>query len=366
MAKVARRMERIDSSGIRKVFDLAGKLVDPINLSIGQPDFAVPEEAKREAVRAIEEDFNGYTPTQGIPELIEAVRGLMVETRGWGPEGVLITSGVSGGIMLALNALVDPGDEVVFGDPYFVMYRHITSLLDGVPVGVDTYPDFRLTAERIEKALTAKSKVLLLNSPCNPTGVVSTARELGEIAELAKSRGLVVISDEIYDGFCYDGEFASIVKDLPNTILLGGFSKSYAMTGWRLGYACGDGEIIGEMTKLQQFTFVCAPSAVQWAGLAALKTDPRRHLGDYRKRRDVIYEGLKGRFELVRPEGAFYAFPRVPWGTDEEFVRRCLEARCLVIPGSVFSKRGTHFRISYATSFEELGRGIEVLNRLAG
>ena len=358
-------MSRIDSSGIRKVFDLAAKMKNPINLSIGQPDFAVPSAVKSEAVRAIESDFNGYTPTQGIPELIEAVGGLMRKTRNWVPGGVLITSGVSGGIMLALNALVDPGDEVLIGDPYFVMYRHLTALLDGVPVLVDTYPDFRLTAERIEPLLTAKSKVLLLNSPCNPTGAISTERELKDIADLARAHGLVVITDEIYDGFCYDAEFVSIVRYLPEALLLGGFSKSYAMTGWRLGYACGEADIIAEMTKLQQFTFVCAPSVVQRAGLAALKTDPRHHLEEYRRKRDLIYEGLKDRFEVVKPAGAFYMFPKAPWGTDMEFVGRCIERECLVIPGSVFSRRNTHFRISYANSLEQLRRGVEALREAA-
>ena len=357
-------MSKIDSSGIRKVFDLAAKMTDPINLSIGQPDFDVPELAKRETIRAIEDGLNKYTPTQGIPELREGIRRLMRQTRDWEPEAVLVTSGVSGGIMLALNALVDPGDEVLIGDPYFVMYKHITSLLGGVPVFVDTYPDFRLTAERIEKTLTPKSKVLLLNSPCNPTGVVSSSEELSDIADLAKAHDLIVVSDEIYESFCYDGEFVSIVRFLEHAVVLGGFSKSYGMTGWRLGYACGDADIIGEMTKLQQFTFVCAPSMVQQAGVVALGTDVSGHIDEFRRKRDLMYDGLQDVFEVTRPEGAFYIFPRVPEGTDEAFVKRAIEANCLVIPGSVFSQRNTHFRISYANSFDQLRRGIEVLRTL--
>ena len=365
MSKSARRTTRIDSSGIRKVFDLAAKMTNPINLSIGQPDFDVPDTIKAEAIGAIRDGFNRYTPTQGTPELIEGVRDHMRRTRRWSPPGILITSGVSGGITLALNVLVDPGDEVLMGDPYFVMYKHITSFLDGVPVFVDTYPDFRLSAERIEAALTPKSKVLMLNSPCNPTGVVSSAAELKDIAELAQRHDLTVISDEIYDSFCYDDKFVSVAEFHDRVLLLGGFSKSYGMTGWRLGYACGDADVIAEMTKLQQFTFVCAPSMVQRAGVRALKTDVSQHVEDFRRKRDLIYEGLRDSFEVVKPGGAFYLFPKVPRGSDEEFVKRAIEANCLIIPGSVFSQRHTHFRISYANSLEQLQKGVDVLNGLA-
>ena len=263
-------MSRIDSSGIRKVFDLAATMTDPINLSIGQPDFEVPEPVKTGAIEAIREGFNRYTPTQGIPELIEGVRELMRRTRDWDPPGVLITSGVSGGILLSLATLVEAGDEVIFGDPYFVMYKHIVSLMDGVPVTVDTYPDFRLTAERIEAVLTPKSKVLVLNSPCNPTGVVNTASELEEIAELATRHHLTVISDEIYDRFCYDGPFVSIARFMEEVLVLGGFSKSHAMTGWRLGYACGPAEVMAEIAALTpiyggaSFERLEAEGGLQW------------------------------------------------------------------------------------------------------
>ena len=358
-------MSKIDSSGIRKVFDLAAKMKDPINLSIGQPDFDVPQPAKNEAIAAIQEGFNRYTLTQGIPELREAVSQLMRDTRGWSPEDVLITSGVSGGIMLAVAVLVDPGDEVIIPDPHFMMYSHLARLFGGVPVYVDTYPDFRMTAERIEPVITPRSRVLFVNSPSNPTGVISRDEELADIADLARRHNLTVITDEVYSDFCYDRPFVSIIKHLAEALLLSGFSKTYAFTGWRLGYACGSARIVQEMTKLQQFSFVCAPSMVQRAGIKALATDVSPQLESYRRKRDLISDGLAESFELVRPEGAFYLFPKVPWGQDDTFVRAAIEANCLVIPGSVFSQRHTHFRISYATTDRQLERGIEVLNRLA-
>ncbi len=364
MAKLARRTDSIDTSGIRKVFDLAVSLSDPVNFSIGQPDFDVPDVVKDAAVDAIRDGFNRYTVTQGIPELREAVRERMHNTRNWEPEDVFITSGVSGGLLLAILTLIDAGDEVLMSDPYFVSYKQLTKVVDAVPVFVDTYPDFRLTPERLEAAVTPKSKVLFINSPANPTGAVYPAEDLRGIAEVCRKHDITVISDEIYDDFCYDGEYVSITRYLPETLLLGGFSKSYGMTGWRLGYACGPKEVLQQMLKLQQLTFVCAPSAVQKAGLTALECDTSEHIAEYRRKRDVIYDGLKDTFNVTRPSGAFYLFPEVPRGTDMDFVARVIERECLVIPGSVFSERSTHFRISYATTMEQIERGVAILKSL--
>ena len=361
---IARRMEKLDSSGIRKVFDLAREMVDPVNLSIGQPDFDVPDEVKSAAIESISSGANRYTVTQGIAELREA---LLAQTFPDGPphdEQALITSGVSGGLVLAFLVLVDPGDEVLIPDPYFVMYKHLVNLCGGTPVFVDTYPDFRLTAERIEQRLTPKSKILITNSPANPTGTVWTEQEMAEIIELAERKGLLLISDEIYSGFTYDGPFVSAAGRVERMLLLSGFSKSHAMTGWRLGYAVGPADVIGEMTKLQQFSFVCAPSFAQWAGLKALDVDTSGYAADYRRKRDLIYNGLKDAYELQRPAGAFYAFPKVPFGTGQEFVAKAIERNLLVIPGEVFSERDTHFRIAYAADDEMIERGIEILNAM--
>jgi len=362
---IAKRMALLDSSGIRKIFDLAANMADPVNFSIGQPDFDVPEAAKEAAIEAIRNGENRYTVTQGIPQLHERLRRLLREQKRWEPEGLLITSGASGALILALLVLVEKGDEVLIGDPYFVMYKHLVNLAGGTPRLLDTYDDFELTAPKVEKAITRRTKVLILNSPCNPTGAVISAQELERIAAVARRHNLVVISDEIYSDFSYEESCPSMAGLYDKVLLVHGFSKTYAMTGWRMGYAAGPAEIIAEMTKLQQFSFVCAPSMAQWGALKALEIDPSAYVDAFKRKRDRIYDGLKGAFDVRRPSGAFYIFPKAPWASATEFVEEAIRNNVLMIPGKVFSERDTHFRISYATSLEQIDRGVEILNRLA-
>ena len=358
-------MSKLDASGIRKVFDLAASMTDPINLSIGQPDFDVPEPVREAAVKAIRQGKNRYTVTQGIAELHEALRKKIVSEKGFEPDGVLVTSGVSGALLLSFLVLIDDGDEVIIPDPYFVMYKHLVNLCNGVPVFVDTYPDFQLTAERVARHITPKTKLVLVSSPANPTGALIRPTELEKIAALAREHDLLVISDEIYDCFTYDGSAGSIGAIHPQTLMMGGFSKSHAMTGWRLGYVTGPADIIQEMTKLQQFSFVCAPSFAQFAGLTALQTDTSDHIEAYRRKRDLIYEGLRDAgYEVEKPGGAFYIFPKAPWGTDHEFVAEAIRNQLLIIPGSVFSEKNTHLRISYAATDDTIRRGLDVLRKL--
>lgn len=363
--KLAARAAATDISGIRKVFDLAAGLKNPINLSIGQPHFDVPENIKESACGAIRDGHNAYTPTQGRADLLAAIH----ETLGnrYQPGELIITSAVSGGLNLAFLALLDPGDEILIPEPYFVMYKQLALMLGARPVYYNTYPDFKLPLHYIESLITTKTKAIVVGSPSNPTGAVYSAQELKDLADVLRRRGVIAITDEIYDLFCYDQEFASIADYYQDhTILLKGFSKSHAMTGWRLGYAAGPKEIIQTMAKFQQFTFVCAPAMAQVAGLHALKTDMTPFVAEYRKKRDLIYNGLLERgYKVNKPGGAFYIFPEVPWGTDEEFVAKCIENSLLVIPGSVFSEQHTHFRISYAASDETIMRGLEVLGKLA-
>jgi len=361
----------IDASGIRKVFDLAAKLKDPINLSIGQPDFDVPDAIKDRAIEAIRAGKNRYTPTQGIPDLIAPIlKQTLADTR-WNPDstGLLILSGTSGGLLLAMFATLNPGDEVLFLDPYFVMYKHLPKLCGAVAVPVDSYPDFRLHPERIEAAITPRTKMLILCSPNNPTGITLTPAELAAAADIAKRHNLLVISDEIYDAFCYQPHH-SIAPLLPDQcILLKGYSKTYGMTGWRLGYAAGPKAVIDQMTKLQQYTFVCAPSMVQFAALETIHSgtvDMSPHIAAYARKRDKILQGLGDLFQINHPGGAFYAFPKVPGNlTATEFVNKAIERNVLIIPGNVFSNRDTHFRLSYATTDEKLDQGIAILRDLA-
>ena len=362
---MAQRVQAMDVSGIRKVFDLAREIHEPVNLSIGQPHFDVPDDAKDAAVAAMRAGANAYTQTQGGPELREALLDWLPEGR-YAADQLLVTSGVSGGLTLAFLALLDAGHEVVTADPYFVSYKQLALLCGARPVFVDTYPDFQLDPDRLEAALTDRTRAIVLSSPANPTGAVYDEDVLRGVARVAQRHGLLVISDEIYRDYVYDAPFRSIADLYPNTLVLGGFSKSHAMTGWRLGWAAGPREVIGAMTKLQQFTYVCAPSFVQVAGAYALAHPLPERINEYRRKRDRIYAGLReAGYEVTRPGGAFYIFPRVPWGTDMEFVEQAIANKLLVIPGSVFSEQHTHLRISYAASDETIDQGIEILARLA-
>jgi aspartate aminotransferase/aminotransferase len=362
---IADRTRNIDSSGIRKVFDLAAKMTDPINLSIGQPHFDTPDEIKDALCDAVREGKIAYSPTQGIAPLREKIEAAVSEAYGHADRRVFVTSGTSGGLMLALSTLVNPGDEVVCFDPYFVMYKHLTTLAGGTPVFVDSYPDFRIDLDKVRAVLTDRTKVILCNSPANPTGAVNSAAELRGLAELAAERNIALISDEIYRAFCYDGDFVSPAKWNDQTIVIDGFSKSHSMTGLRLGFVHGPGHVVQQMAKLQQFTFVCAPHPVQWAGVVAWDYDVSDRVAEYRRKRDFMVSELRSHYEIHGGQGAFYLFLKTPWGTGTEFVTRAIENNLLIIPGNVFSNADTHFRLSYAAEEKTLERGVEVLKKLA-
>jgi aspartate aminotransferase/aminotransferase len=362
---IAERMQHIEASGIRKVFDLARSLTDPVNLSIGQPHFDVPEPIKAAARDAIDRGANSYTVTQGIAELRSRVQADADARYHHADREAFLTSGTSGALMLALCCTVNPGDEVIAFDPFFVMYPHLVTLAGGKTVLVDTYLDFQIDVDRVRAALTPRTKVLLVNSPANPTGSVLDRDTVRELALLARERGILLVSDEIYKAFCHDKPFTSPAEFNDQVLVIDGFSKAYGMTGWRLGWAHGPRRLIEEMIKLQQFTFVCAPSMVQHAGVVALDTDVSAFVAEYRRKRDRLYDGIRDCYEVSRPGGAFYMFPKAPWGTGTEFVAEAIRQNLLIIPGNVFSGRDTHFRISYAAEDRTIDRGIEILRRLA-
>ncbi|MFP6649557.1 MAG: aminotransferase class I/II-fold pyridoxal phosphate-dependent enzyme, partial [Pirellulaceae bacterium] len=341
---IADRTRLFDNSGIRKVFDLARSLPDPINLSIGQPDFEVPEPVRRSCIEAIEAGKNGYSLSQGIPPLREKIQQQVDQQYGHTDRTVLISSGTSGGLLLAMLALVNPGDEVIIFDPFFVMYEPLVQLVGGTPVLIDTYPDFTIDVNRVEDAITDRTKMILLNSPANPTGVTASEEEVRSLAELAARHNIVLVSDEIYRQFCYDEPFSSPASFNDQALVIDGFSKSHAMTDWRLGMVHGPAKIIDTMIKLQQYTFVCAPQPAQWAGLAALDVAITAQVDRYRRKRDMIVTELADDFEIVKPGGAFYVFPRAPVASGSEFVMRAIENNLLIIPGTMFSNRDTHFR----------------------
>ncbi|MCX7804883.1 MAG: aminotransferase class I/II-fold pyridoxal phosphate-dependent enzyme [Planctomycetota bacterium] len=362
---LAERTLKIEASGIRKIFDLAATLKSPVDFSIGQPDFDVPDALKEAAVSAIRSGFNRYTPSPGIPELRRAIIESVARRHGYRPEACMVTCGTSGALTLAIWACVGEGCEVLVPDPHFVSYRHLVRMACGEPVFYDTYPDFLATAERIEAAATPRSRVLILNSPANPTGAVVPEPEMRRIADLARRRDWLVISDEVYDMFSYDAPAVSFGVLYDKTIVVNGFSKSAAMTGWRVGYATGPAELIEGMCKLQQFTFVNAPAPMQKAALAALEADLSGPVAAYRRKRDRICEGLAAAgYSFRRPGGAFYVFPEAPGGSGEAFVSKAIRENLLLVPGGAFSMRDTHFRISYAVPDRTIEMGLDILARL--
>lgn len=370
---ISARAQGIDVSGIRRVFELGAQLENPINLSIGQPDFEVPAPIRAAACAAIEGGSNGYTLTQGNQQLLEAIGRSLQEDVGWTVPSdttrALVTSGTSGALMLSFLALLDPGDEVIFADPYFVIYPALAAMCNAKAVPCDTYPDFRLTAARVEPLITERTKVLLVNSPGNPTGVVLTTDELRDLLELCRARGIVLISDEIYDTFTYtdareDGRCPSPARFGEDMLLVRGFGKTYGCTGWRMGYMAGPAPLIQQVAKLQQYSFVCAPSIAQAGCAEAFGVDMSAQVAAYQRKRDIVESALGDRANIVHGGGAFYAFVEVPAShgcTATAFVERAIERNVLTIPGAVFSGRDTHFRISYATSDEQLRAGMAVL-----
>jgi aspartate aminotransferase/aminotransferase len=362
---IAERTRHVDSSGIRKVFDLAASMKDPINLSIGQPDFAVPELVQNAAIDAIRASRNGYAVTQGMPVLRDKLQAEVDRRFGHPDRQVFVTSGTSGGLVLALMSLVNPGDEVIVFDPYFVMYNSLVGLVGGKVVLIDTYPHFMIDLNRVADAITPRTKAILFNSPANPTGMVASAEVVQGLARLAAERNVVLVSDEIYHRFQYDEPFVSPASYNERVLVIDGFSKTYGITGWRVGYVHGQQEIVQTMIKLQQYTFVCAPQPFQWAGAAAMDVDMTPQIDDYRRKRNFVLEALANDYEIQQPGGAFYVFPKAPWGTASQFVAKAIENQLLIIPGNNFSQRDTHFRISYAASQQTLERGVEVLRKLA-
>lgn len=365
-----RRPERVEASLIRSFFDRAtrrraegGRVVD---LSIGQPHLPAPAALRAAACEGIEAGLNGYTPTTGIEPLREAVLEHARTCRGYSPEEAIVTAGTSGGLTLALLALAEPDDDVLLPDPYFVSYPQLVAIAGARPVYYDTYPDFRLRPETIAAAVTERTRVIVINSPANPTGAVHDEEALRGVAEVAQRHGVVIVADEIYDTLLFDTAHASIARFHENTVTVSGWGKSLSVTGWRVGYATGPAAILNDMAKLQQFTFVCVSEAVQRAVLASRDRWDRSDARDaYRANRDRLCEALAGSYNFVRPGGAFYLFPQAPWGDGSRFCEYAASAGLLAIPGGGFSRRNTHFRLSFAVEADVLEQGIELLLKLA-
>lgn len=366
---ISARARAAEVSGIRRAFELGKSLKDPVNLSIGQPHFPVPEPIREAAKSAIDAGKNGYTVTQGSADLRDR---LTADVRARFPgqdRPVLVTAGTAGGLTLALLATVDPGDEVVVPDPYFIAYPNLVKLAGGVVVPVDCDArTFVVDPDRVARAITPRTKAVILCSPANPTGAVTPAESMKAIAELCRDRGVLLVSDEIYRAFSYDGPARSPAEFSPDVVVVEGFGKTYGVTGWRLGFAHGPAAVLEEMTKLQQFTFVCAPSMAQAGALAALDVDVSGYVADYKRKRDTLASVLTAAgYELSVPGGAFYLYPRIPKGyaSATDFAAEAVKRNLLIVPGAVFSRHDTHFRVSYAAGDDTLARGADILRAMA-
>lgn len=366
----------IKPSGIRKFFDLVSASKDIITLGVGEPDFVTPWHVREACVYSLERGYTRYTSNAGMPELREAISSYLDTSFGtsYDPEKeVLVTVGGSEAIDLALRALIRPGDEVLVPEPCYISYSPITSIGGGIPVGIETFAKdgFKLTAEALEASITPKSKVLILCYPSNPTGATMTAEDWLPIAKVVEKHDLIVISDEIYAELSYGAvkhaSFAAAPGMKDRTILVSGFSKAFAMTGWRMGYACGHPELISAMLKIHQYTVMCAPVMGQVAALEALTNglgEKNKMVESYNRRRRLVVQGLRDAgLECHEPEGAFYAFPSIQSTglTSENFAQRLLvENKVAAVPGSVFGLGGEGFlRCSYATSVAQLNEALD-------
>jgi aspartate/methionine/tyrosine aminotransferase len=366
--RLAARVRDLQPSGIRRAFELIATMEDPINMSIGQAHYDPPPELVEAACRAMRAGANRYTVTQGLPELNERILASLAERSGHRPEAGFVTSGVSGGLMLTFLALLDPGDVILLPDPNFMMYRVLAELCGAEVRYYDLYPHWQPDPAQIEELVDERTKIVFMNSPSNPTGGVLSQEAVDAMVRAAARVGAFVVADEIYDAFVYDGHLPSPLGTYDRVVQLGGFSKTYGIPGWRMGYATGPAAILDRMQTLQQFSFVCAPAPFQVAvAEVAFDLDMSGHVREYKAKRDRLVAELDPAFRLAPPAGAFYAFPQLPGrATGKEFAEAALAEQLILVPGSGFSRRDTHFRLSFAVSDEDLGRGIGVLNRLAG
>ncbi len=371
-------VKNLKPSGIRKFFDLVSEMKDAISLGVGEPDFDTPWHIRDEGIYALERGKTFYTSNAGLKELREEICKYQKRTQNieYNPlKQVLVTVGGSEAIDIALRAMINTGDEVIIPQPAYVSYYPCALLAGATPVIIDLKAenDFRLTVEELKNAITEKTKVLILPFPNNPTGAIMEKEDLGKIAEICIEKDIYVLSDEIYSALTYKGKHVSIASIngmQERTILINGFSKAYAMTGWRLGYACGPEEIIKQMTKIHQFAIMCAPTTSQYAAVEALKNgddDVRLMRGAYNQRRRFLMNAFREMgLECFEPYGAFYVFPCIKeFGmTSEEFATRFLEEeRVAAVPGNAFGESGEgYLRISYAYSIENLK---EAMIRLA-
>ena len=361
-------VKNMQPSGIRKFFDIVNQMSDAISLGVGEPDFSTPWHIREAGIYSLERGRTYYTSNAGLPELRKEICKYMkkfdVECES---DEILVTVGGSEGVDVAMRTILEPGDEVIVPEPSFVCYKPCVALAGGVPVTIETKPEneFRLTKEELLEKITPRTKMLVLSYPNNPTGAIMPLENLMEIAEIVKEHNIIVLSDEIYAELTYEGKHHSIAS-LPGmkerTVIINGFSKAFAMTGWRLGFVVADKALIKAMTKVHQYAIMCSPTASQYAAVEALKNGDDAvvsMVNEYNDRRKIIVDGFnKMGLTCFDPKGAFYIFPSVKCTgmTSQEFCEKLLESqKVAVVPGTAFGECGEGFvRVSYAYSIQEI------------
>jgi aspartate aminotransferase len=364
MSHVSNRLKYFDSSDFRDAVTKRLTIEGAVDLSIGVPEELTPEHIKAAGIHAIQNDHTTYTPANGLPELRAAVAQKLAQENGipCNDNTVTVVPGLTTGLLLVYLALLDPGDEVIVFDPYYPPYPYLASSIGAHVVYVPTLPDYQPDLPFVEACITNRTKLIIVNSPNNPTGAVYTEQTLRKIAHIAEKHNLLVLSDEIYEHFVYEGSHFSIGSIYPNTITMNGFSKEYAMTGWRLGYIAGPGEIIDAINELQQYIVMSSSSITQHAALAALSHRPQI-MDKYRQKRNYLLSNLKELgFDVRGAQGSFFAFVKAPHDlTDIEFVEKASEHGLILVPGRAFSRLHGFIRISYGAEMAHLERGVAAL-----
>lgn len=362
---ISKRVKSFESKEVRRIFEVASRINNPIDLSIGEPNFDIPDEIKNEAIRHIQKGFNKYTHSSGLEELrdelvkkIKSKNNIKLDNN-----QISLTPGISGGLLVTSLTIFDRDDEVIILDPYFPTFPELVKLSEAKPVYVSTYPSFSLPLEKIEKALTKNTKAIVINSPNNPTGVVYPESDLRSLVNIAKKQDLIIISDEIYEDYVYEGKHFSVGSIYENTVSLWGFSKTYGMTGWRLGYLTGPEIFMEKVHDLVKYLFFSPSSIPQKAAIKALKIGPPREiLSSFKSKRNFVMENLSNKYKIMGAQGSYYMFFEVPRGDADKYLEQIMKKKLFVFPGKIFSQRNTHIRISFSADLKILKRAISIMN----
>ncbi len=364
---LSEKLEHFDSSDFRRAMSMQSLLKNPVDLSIGVPEELTPKHIKKGGIKAIKNDKTTYTPANGIQELREALAEKLRTDNNIPAtaDSVSIVPGLTTGQLLVYMALINQGDEVIVFDPYYPPYTNLARACGANVVLISTLPSFQPDLQALEANITDKTKIIIINSPNNPSGAVYSEQNLRKIAHIAEKHHILIISDEIYEHFVYEVKHFSIGSIYPNTLTMNGFSKEYAMTGWRLGYIHGPQEIIDAINNVQQYTVMSSSSIAQHAALAALKNRPQIK-DKYRKKRDFVLKSLKDLgFEVWGAEGAYYVFIKAPKDlTDIEYAKLAAEHNLIVVPGRAFSEAHGYIRISYGADMKTLKKGLEIIKKI--